>query len=299
MRLFIPLAAVTIVLGARAVDSGIAARYSRDAGIERDPAVIFSDNFESGTLKKWQDANGSLFVTNDAPHDGSFCVRSDMIRGRNNGGQAKKWFMPGGDKIFARCYVKFSTGYSYNHHFLTLLANRADNRWSAFGKAGVKPDGTYYNTGMEPWFAWGKNPPPGELNFYSYFIDMKPDPKMNKYWGNSFFPPGPGAGKAAGASRVLPKLGQWQCWEFMIEANSAPDKADGKQAMWLDGKLVGEWTGIRWRNDPNLKVNCFWLQHYGADSSDPTKQFWRDEQTVWFDDVVIAREYIGPMRTLQ
>ena len=124
---------------------------------------------------------------------------------------------------------------------------------------------------------------------------MKPDPKMNKYWGNSFFPPGPEPGKAAGADRVLPQLGVWQCWEFMIQANSAPDKANGRQAMWLEGKLVGEWSGIRWRTDSRVKVTSFWLQHYGFDSSDPTKQFWRDQQTVWFDDVVLARKYVGPV----
>ena len=64
--------------------------------------------------------------------------------------------------------------------------------------------------------------------------------------------------------------------------------------MWLDGKLVGEFTGIRWRTAMTTKVNCFWLQHYGADGSDPTRQYWKPQQTVWFDDVVVAREYIGP-----
>ncbi|MGE5611355.1 MAG: hypothetical protein ACM359_19050, partial [Bacillota bacterium] len=177
-----------------------------------------------------------------------------------------------------------------------LGATPQNDRWRAFGKAGLKPDGTYFSTGMEPWFAWGKNPPPGEVRLYSYYSDMEIDSKMNKYWGNSFFPPGPGKGKAAGPSRVIPQLGQWQCWEFMIRANSAPDKADGKQAMWVDGRLVGEFPGLRWRTDMNVKVNIFWLEHFGYDESDPTKQFWKDRQTVWFDDIVIAKQYIGPMR---
>ena len=82
----------------------------------------------------------------------------------------------------------------------------------------------------------------------------------------------------------------------MIQANSAPDKADGKQMMWIDDKLVGEFTGIRWRNDMDLKVNCFWLEHYGYDEGDPTKQYWKESQAVWFDDVVVARRYIGPMQ---
>jgi hypothetical protein len=125
---------------------------------------------------------------------------------------------------------------------------------------------------------------------------MAVDPKMNKYWGNSFFPPGPGAGKAGQEkTRVIPKLGVWQCWEFMLEANT-PGKADGRQAMWLDGKLVGAFEGIRWRKEGDLKINCFWLEHFGYDSSDPTQQYHKEKQTVWFDDVVIAREYVGPRR---
>jgi predicted amidohydrolase len=274
---------------------GLAAKYPGDAGIASDPAVLFADNFESGDMKKWDQQRGRVVMTGDKPNSGRWCVQMPMERGQNHGGDAIKWFMPGADTVYARFYVKFSPDYQYNHHFVWLGANQRTNKWSAFGKAGLKPNGTYYSTGMEPWFAWGKNPPPGEVNLYTYYLDMEPDRKMNKYWGNSFFPPGPGKGKAASASRVIPPLNQWQCWEFMVQANTAPDKADGKQAMWMDGKLVGEFTGIRWRNDMDLKVNCLWLEHYGYDEGDPTKQYWKDSQSVWFDDVVVARRYIGPI----
>jgi len=277
-----------------ALNTGLAAKYPGDEGIASDPDVLFAENFESGDMKKWDQQRGRVVMTKDKPHAGQWCVQMPMERGQNHGGDAIKWFMPGDDTIYARLYVKFSPDYQYNHHFVWLGANQQSNKWSAFGKAGLKPNGTYYSTGMEPWFAWGKNPPPGELNLYTYYLDMEPDPKMDKYWGNGFFPPGPGKGAAAGTGRVIPKLNEWQCWEFMIQANSAPDKADGKQAMWLDGKLVGEFTGIRWRNDLDLKVNCFWLEHYGYDEGDPTKSYWKESQAVWFDDVVVARRYIGP-----
>ncbi len=55
-------------------------------------------------------------------------------------------------------------------------------------------------------------------------------------------------------------------------------------------------AGIRWRSDLELKVNCLWLEHYGYDPGDPTKQFWKESQSVWFDDVVVATEYIGPIK---
>ena len=110
------------------------------------------------------------------------------------------------------------------------------------------------------------------------------------------FPPGPDNGISAGENRVIPPLGAWQCWEFMIQANTAPDVADGKQAMWVDGKLIGEYGGIRWRSDMDLKVNALWLEHYGYDAGDPTKSYWGLQQTVWFDDVVVAKSYIGPIK---
>jgi len=259
-----------------------------------DPSILFADDFETGDMSQWDALKQPVQIDTLDPNSGRYCVRMEMHRGKDQGGHAIKWFMPGGDEVYARFYVKFSNDYQYNHHFVWLSANRSDNKWSSFGKAGLKPDGTYYSTGMEPWFAWGKNPSPGEVNLYTYFLDMEPDPKMDRYWGNGFFPPGPGRGTAAGKDRIIPPLGQWQCWEFMIRANTAPDKADGEQAMWVDGKLAGKFTGIRWRTDMDLKVNCLWLLHYGYDGGDPTKRYWKDSQTVWFDDIVVATRYIGP-----
>ena len=55
-------------------------------------------------------------------------------------------------------------------------------------------------------------------------------------------------------------------------------------------------TSIEVKFTFDLKVNCFWLEHYGYDEGDPTKQYWKDNQAVWFDDLIVARRYIGPIR---
>jgi hypothetical protein len=39
-----------------------------------------------------------------------------------------------------------------------------------------------------------------------------------------------------------------------------------------------------------------WLEHFGYDPGDPTHQFWKESQTVWFDDIVVATDYIGPIK---
>lgn len=292
LRWLAVLAAASVLASPAPAEEGISAGYRGDAGIAADPRVLFHEDFESGSLEKWDEVRGAG-IASEGAHAGRFCAEMKLVRGEKEVSDAMEWF-EGHDRVHVRFYVKFSANYQYPHHFVTLLANHPTNRWSAFGKAGRKPDGSYFSSGMEPWFAWGRNPPPGELNLYSYYVDMEPDRRMNKYWGNSFFPPGPGKGKAASESRVIPKLNEWQCWEFMVEANSAPEKADGRQAMWVDGKKIAEFTGIRWRTLPEVKINCLWLQHYGYDGSDPTREYWKDQQTVWFDDVVAATSYIGP-----
>lgn len=289
-----------VVLGL-AIQAGLAATHPGDKGIDKDPSVLFCDNFENG-INRWDEKKGPVVVFSKEAHSGKACVQMPMTKGKDTGCHLLKWFGREGpryngkesDTVYARFYVKFPKDYGYAHHFVWLLANPPENQWQSFGKAGLKPDGSYFCTGMEPWFAWGKNPPPGELNLYSYYPDMEVDSKMNMYWGNGFFPPGPGKGSQALASKVLPSLGKWQCWEFMLKANSAPGKPDGEQAMWLDGKLIGKFTGIRWRTRMDVKIDAFWLEHYGMDDGDPTKAYRKDTQSVYFDDVVVATRYIGP-----
>ena len=76
--------------------------------------------------------------------------------------------------------------------------------------------------------------------------------------------------------------------EFMLKHNT-PGQSDGEQAFWIDGRLLGHWTGINWRKTESLKANALTLESYVTDR-------WTKNTTniVYFDNVVIAREYIGP-----
>ena len=85
----------------------------------------------------------------------------------------------------------------------------------------------------------------------------------------------------------------------MLKANSAPDKADGAQAFWVDGELYGHFDGFRWRTTDKLKINSFWLLYYNTEqparhNNDPHPE--SRVMEVWFDDIVIATEYIGPVQ---
>jgi len=109
----------------------------------------------------------------------------------------------------------------------------------------------------------------------------------------------------------------------MLQCNSAPDKSDGELALWLDGKPVlhiapgarrGQWTGMgfslvgeggepfegfRWRTNDQLSINFFWLLHYVTENAARQNRVGKPNPVsrVWFDDIVISTEYIGPIRS--
>jgi hypothetical protein len=268
--------------------AGIAAQYPGDEGIEKDPRVLFVEDFESGDLKEAGSRWGSISkienmdLSADVPA-GSPGVRSLHIAKNGHLYTHTK----GVDTMFARFYVKFHPKTGYIHHFVHLNADASPTPWPK-GSAGFKPAGDQgFTTGIEPWGQWGKAPAPGVWHFYSYWHEMKGD-GAGKYWGNFFDPPKP--------EPIQP--GRWYCVEAMVKANSTPEAADGRQAFWVDGVKVGEFQGIRWRTSDALKLNTFWLLYYITDQSarhnndtDPDRVY-----EVWFDDIVLATEYVGPIQ---
>ncbi|MCC7374211.1 MAG: hypothetical protein IT581_06130 [Verrucomicrobiales bacterium] len=269
--------------------AGLAATYPGDLGIEKDDQVIFADRLDGEVLGQgWDEVgnkDGAVLKLVDPKSDlglGPRCLRVEAHLGRDTGGGLTKWF-PSADTLFIRFYTKFDADCDYVHHFVTLRANKGlqgGDRWSGFGGAGLKPDGTErFSTAVEPWGDWGRNPPPGRWNFYSYWHEMKVS-RDGKYWGNSF--PVPDA-------PVITR-GRWIAVEFMLKHNT-PGMPDGEQAFWIDGALLGHWKGINWRKSAGLKANALTLESYITDR-------WTQHPTnvVYFDNVVIARKYIGPVK---
>jgi hypothetical protein len=267
---------------------GIASQYPGDEGIEKDPRVLFVEDFESGDLKDIGDRWGQL------SHPENMDLSADVPAGspgKRSVHIAKNGHLythtKGVDTLFARFYVKFHPKTGYIHHFVHLIADRSPTPWPK-GTAGLKPAGDQlFTTGIEPWGRWGKSPAPGVWHFYSYWQDMKGD-GGGKYWGNFFDPAEP--------ETIEP--GRWYCVEAKLKSNSAPEAADGEQAFWVDGRKIGEFKGLRWRSTDKLKVNTFWLLYYITEQSalhnndsDPNRVY-----EVWFDDIVLATEYVGPVQ---
>ena len=267
--------------------AGLASEYPGDEGIEKDPRVLFADDFETGDVKetaaRWGDGkvDGRVSHAEEIP-PGSPGLRSLRVRF----GHLYTHFRPA-DRVYVRYYMRFDPKCGYTHHLPFLLADRVPTPWPK-GFAGKKPAGDqFFGTALDAWGEWGKLAPPGKWMLYTYWQDMKAD-GLGKYWGNNFPPQEP--------STI--ERGKWMCLEMMIKANSAPELADGEQAFWVDGKLVGEFKGYRWRSTDRLKLNSFWLLHDGETGSslNNDKDHASREYNVWFDDLVIATEYIGPVR---
>jgi hypothetical protein len=160
-------------------------------------------------------------------------------------------------------------------------------------------------------------------DYYTYWHEMRGSPPRGQTWGNSF----------VRDPKLKVERGRWNCVELMVKLNDVGD-SNGEMAFWLDGKPIshlgkgfpkGKWTydkfipgeggegvrwdhaksgparfsvpdggapfeGFRWRTSEDLKLNYLWLYLYITQA--PGGHVSR----VWFDDVVIATEYIGPIK---
>lgn len=299
-----------LAVGARA--DGVAARYPRDEGIGKDPAVLFSDDFEKGdradVVKRWGEGKAASLKLVAGGPAGHRCIEMTATLGKDTGSHLYTVLKRPVDQAYARFYVKFEEDAGYIHHFVQFGGYHPATPWPQ-GGAGERPRGDERITvGIEPWGRRGRAQPPGEWGFYAYWHEMKISAD-GKYWGNGIRPSNP-----APAPRA-----KWQCVEVMIKLNT-PGKRDGELALWLDGRKTmhvkkgtprTKWTGMgftvqqkgepfegfSWRTDEKLKLNFFWLLHYvteGAVRRNGVKVPPK-ENRVRFDHVVVATKYVGPL----
>jgi len=249
--------------------------------------VIFSDDFESGSLSDlWES------ISSTRPGDAALESRSEHVYsgkrslrltaaengGNSSSAQATRWFMPGYDQLYYRWYAKFDEDFDQGNymHWSMIGGNNVNNKYSAFGKAGIRPNGyDFFTTMLEPARSSGKYPPPGVMGFTTSYPDMEAAPG-GAFWGNSFQPRVP----------FVIERGRWYCFEAMVKLNT-PGLLDGEQAFWIDGIKILHARKIRWRDSELLKLNFFWFCVYIHQAN-------RDN-TCWYDDLVISTEYVGPL----
>ena len=239
--------------------------------------IIFTDSFETGQVKdRWLLGDSGAIKINYNPqnvHSGRRSMEVLALPGKEAGDMARIFFEQGYDKVHARWYCKFASDFDQGDlmHLNRLSAQK--EKWAP--TAGKRPSGIdFFRTTLDVWRDWGKNPPPGEPLFYSYFPLMKIDKHTGKYYGNLF----------KGDKRVLIERGRWYCMEMVLKANT-PGQNNGEQAFWIDGELIGHFKNMTWRFTGDLKINSFSIGLYIHDN----KQINR----IWYDDIILSTGYIG------
>jgi hypothetical protein len=301
-------AAALVVLswssGATAPD-GLAARYPRDVGIERDPDVVMTEMFERGSVSEvaaaWSSSQNTagMSLVSDVPagSGGTRSLLMTAVGGTNTGGQLYKKLTPGHEQIYFRYYIKYGSAGTYHHTGGWLGGYNPPTDWSQ-GGAGEKPTGTDR-------FQIGAEPANAALRFdlYTYWMNMRPSPSGD-YWGNTFIQD----------PAIVVRTDRWMCVEVMVKMNTPVSSNSGEMALWIDGVQIihlregaplGRWNanmffpdpsgvpfeGFRWRSVDLLNLNWIWLLYYTT--GNPAGLVGR----VWFDHVVVAKKYIGPLST--
>jgi MYXO-CTERM domain-containing protein len=281
-------------------DTGIAVRYPDDQGIGEDPDVVFTENFESVSGSSltfsdtWNNVWGLLEITTAAGdvHAGAQAIKVTATEPERSQGAMHDFGSGALDELFVRYYLKYHPDFPGMHH--TGIDIFAGAPGIGQGEStGVHPDGTdsfqaLLDT-LSPMFDWGPpgNVPPGLLEVYCYHMDQ-----LDVY-GDIFYSTGEGNGNLAlfgddfvPRPNVTPERGRWYSFEVMLKANT-PGSRDGRVAFWVDGALAGDFPNLRFRSVDELRINQVIITTYVSELG--------DNQTVWYDDIVAARSYIGPM----
>jgi hypothetical protein len=171
------------------------------------------------------------------------------------------------DRVHVRWYRKWEEGYDFTQHKMPGVYARAGGRRTS--GAGIKPTGRdKYSCKL--YISFDRMP-----HFYSY----KPDQRGPYGWS-------PGVNK--GSARPM-EAGRWYCFEMMIKANTPPAH-DGELKMWIDGRLVAHYTDLFYRDVSDLRINQFTYSAYVGGTWTSKR-----DQKLWDDQIVVAREYIGPI----
>jgi len=302
---------------------GLGAKYVADVGIEKDPNVIFVEKFDEPSLddmkKRWDSVHNAQIMSfsDDTPlGSGGKSLLMSYVGGGGDGGYLYRRLLPGYDQLYTRFYVKFDSQSVPIHHFVQVGGYNPSSPYP-HGGAGERPLGNdRFSTGIEPsGDAW-------VWDYYTYWMEMRGSPPRGQTWGNSFIRD----------SNLKVARAKWICVELMMKMNDVGD-GNGEMALWIDGKRVsylgknfpnGKWVydkffpgeggegirwndlkgdaeqlrfppgglpfeGFRWRRDERLNLNFLWMLLYVTRA--PVGRV----SKVWFNSVVVAKDYIGPM----
>lgn len=272
-------------------DTGISAQFPSDANIQSHADVLFADGFETYTSASQLTSSGRFDnYYNDTAIDasiffsGSKSLRLRMPQNSTGYGSGLERLIPTQDTLFMRVYERFQPNYSGitdAHNGIEISGN--------YPGPGIKPTGSDFFLVLVENSRYLGEGEPGFTNAYVYHPEQ--DDLYGEHWypdgfvGNGtqsfgpFFVPRP---------RVIPARGQWISYELMVKLNT-PGQRDGRVAVWQDGSLIADWQNLRFRDTLSVKISKITLGNGGKSSS--------QQNDKWYDNLVVATSYIGPMST--
>jgi len=297
--------ALSLLFGLHAAwGAGIAIEYPADRGIAKNPAVIFADDFEGWTEDGTQPPKGAWSVRKNKKsltrvvagrggrvleiacwQDGKGSSTGGLSRKLGNYNHRNEGLGDGYDELYVRYTIQFDDAYEgVRNHGANLGGRDVTRGGSAWvGMAGIRDVSSrgYFYSGLQPRGKSGSKTL--EMGFYSYHLDKRGP------WGENYE-----------VQRRIPiQVGTWHCVERHLKLNSVdrakadPAVADGIEELWIDGQLSIRKQGVRFRRVPQLRITLFSLETYYHGL--PAK-FSRDRPIrVYIDNVVIARQYVGPL----
>ena len=244
--------------------------------------VLFTCNFESPDwFRQWGERRADPHTALTAadperrfqPLDGK-ALRIRVDRGGHYGlslqYRFKKRLGWEPEEIYFRYYLRFADDWNPKR------GGKLPGLAGTYGRAGW---GGRAVNGRNGWSARGlfKGQTNGKtpIGYYCYHADMKGRYGANWVWDRD------GLG--------FLENNRWYCIEQYVRLNT-PGQRDGILRGWVDGKPAFEKTDVRLRDVPTLKIETVWinLYHGGAWTAET-------EDHLYIDNVVISREYVGPM----
>jgi hypothetical protein len=260
-----------------------AAPVTRSECTNPPPGTIFCEDFEGVNPKgNFNDYDGNPDTENQVIMDpgpvsdtSNKVIRFRAPAGQQGGADLIKVFSSGYDKLFARWYLKYETGFNFSagNHGGGLAAG--DRNY--VGQSGNRPNGDDF-AGF--YMQYQENT--GKPYAYSYYRSMYQDCSnpQGSCWGDSL----PCVYDSGGSyctkpqhrpSAPLPtfQAGQWYCIEEMVDMGtptSTGTSANGRLTLWQDGQQYGDFQDLWIRTTGSLKLQSLWLNLFHGDGTHST-----------------------------
>jgi hypothetical protein len=284
-------------------------------------AVVFSADFEDANITAARDVwgNGTIDtpaatlseLSSDVPSvsPGTQSVKFSPDSG-NNTAYFYKQLGQDYSELYVRYYVKYQSStqdYSHTGMYVGGYEATSANPQGDAGLKGVDPNGcTPTSTTIGDCnrllivhaIEQDSGGDQAFLNTYDNFIGMQGNAFEGNYFGRAYLNDYP-----------LSTPTEWACIETRIKLDSTAGAGDGEMQVWADGVEIqnfvpgspvgqynavsGAWEdnpggsgfpGLNWTDTSILGLNWVKIQNNGPETND---------DSVWFDDVVVAEERIG------